>query len=632
VGRSRARGSLSAYYSPAMDAARPPRRRRRPRRGTVERPVNTRLVRVAAVVVAPALLAFLFSISTTGQLPRPTLQPLFDRTAAAALASQLTTVDPSRVPGSLQDAEAANWYRETIGAYGFSTSEDVWEQDLPDLGRVQLRNVVTVIPGRSPQAIVVVAHRDNTGAGQRFGDNASGTAALIEIARGFAPQQTAPAPMPQRTLVLLSTDGGAYGGAGAARFASVSPYAKDAIAAIVLDGVAGGGRPRIDLAGDRPHSPAPALVSTAVARVREQTGDAPALPSLPAQLASQALPFAAGEQGRLLRKGIASLTLTTQERGDPAVPVGDPSGRISVERLGQLGRATEALVGSLDANVGSPLRTPDSLFFHGRVASGWAARLTLILAVVPFALGTFDLLVRSRRRRLPLRPALRALRSRILFWLYAGILLWFGTMLGVFPDSPALPPPPYAHEITNLPLAGLVLLGAALVAGWILGRRRLVATTPASGEERLAGYAVALTWLAFVALGVALANPYALLFVIPSLYAWLALPLQNAIWARAALFATGLLGPLLILLVLSGELGLSLPRGAFYAVGLATTGYLPLRTVVLTLAWLAGAAQIAALAFGRYAPYAGGNDPPTPGPVRQLVERRRRPRPYASVK
>src|ERR671937_865631 len=132
-----------------MEAARAPRRRRRLRPGTVERPVNTRLVRVASVGVAPALLAFLFSISTTGQLPRPTLQPLFDRDAAAALASQLTTVDPSRVPGSLQDAEAANWYRETIGAYGFVTSEDVWEQDLPDLGRVQLRNVVTVIPGRS---------------------------------------------------------------------------------------------------------------------------------------------------------------------------------------------------------------------------------------------------------------------------------------------------------------------------------------------------------------------------------------------------------------------------------------------------------------------------------------------------
>src|SRR5438094_7973635 len=97
-----------------MEAARPSRRRRRPRRGTVERPINTRLVRVALAVVALPLLAFLFSISTTGTLPRPTLQPLFDSGAATSLATQLTSVDPSRVPGSLQHAQPAHWYRETI--------------------------------------------------------------------------------------------------------------------------------------------------------------------------------------------------------------------------------------------------------------------------------------------------------------------------------------------------------------------------------------------------------------------------------------------------------------------------------------------------------------------------------------
>src|SRR5689334_23046776 len=157
---------LPAYYSPAMDAARPLTRRRRLRRGSVERPVNTRLVRVASVVIAPALLAFLFSISTTGTLPRPTLQPLFDSGAAASLATQLSTVDPARVPGTFQDAEAARWYRETVSAFGFETSEDAWQQDLPGLGRVELRNIVTVVPGRSSSTIVLVAHRDNTGVGQ----------------------------------------------------------------------------------------------------------------------------------------------------------------------------------------------------------------------------------------------------------------------------------------------------------------------------------------------------------------------------------------------------------------------------------------------------------------------------------
>ena len=40
-------------------------------------------------------------------------------------------------------------------------------------------------------------------------------------------------------------------------------------------------------------------------------------------------------------------------------------------------------------------------------------RLTLVLAVVPFALGLVDLIVRGRRRGLPFKPALRALRTRL---------------------------------------------------------------------------------------------------------------------------------------------------------------------------------------------------------------------------
>jgi hypothetical protein len=613
-----------------MEAARPGGRRRRPRRGTVERPLNARLVRVAFVVVAPAFLALLFSISTTGTLPPPNLEPLFDSAAAASLASQLTTEHPSRVPGTLEDESAARWYEETIASFGFTTEEDLWREEIADLGTVELRNLVTVVPGGSDEVIVVVAHRDNAGADRSFGDNASGTAALIELARGFAPQETAPAPRPRRTLVLVSTDGGAYGGAGAARFVATSPYADKAIAAIVLDGVGGQGRPRIAIAGDRPRSPAPALVRTAVVRVREQTGITPALPSVPTQLVDLGIPFAAGEQGRFLAEGIASITLTTSERSDPGVPVGDPNAALSVRRLGELGRATEALVGSIDAYVGAAFRTPDSVFFRDRVASGWAARLTLVVATVPFALGVLDLLVRARSRRLPLAPAVRALRARLLLWLFAGLLLWIGMTAGVFPAGAALPPPPYADSVADWPVAGTLLLVVALMAGWLVGRRRLVPASHPTAEDRLAGFAVALTWLAGVAFVVGLASPYALVFVLPSLYAWLWLPLQTALWTRIGLYVLGLAGPVGALLFLAHELDLSVPDTALYVTGLASVGYISLFSVLLVLAWGASAAQLAALALGRYAPYAGGLEPPPPGLVRngvaELVRRARRAR------
>jgi hypothetical protein len=172
-----------------MEPARPRMRGRRRRRSTLQRPVNPRLVRVGFVAVAPAFIVLLFSISATGTLPRTPLEPLFDTTAAAELHRQLMIVYPSRIPGTPEAVEAARWYAETISTLGLATDEERWTEDLADLGRVELRNIVTVVPGRSSETIVLVAHRDNGGAGRPFGDNASGTAALIELARGFAPQE-----------------------------------------------------------------------------------------------------------------------------------------------------------------------------------------------------------------------------------------------------------------------------------------------------------------------------------------------------------------------------------------------------------------------------------------------------------
>jgi hypothetical protein len=599
---ARARGWLPAYYSPAMDAARPRGRRRRPRRGTVSRPVNTRLVRAGAILLLPALLATLFSISTTGVLPRPPLEPLFDGEAAADLASRLTTEYPDRIPGTLGSEGAARWYRETIAGLGLEVEEDVWTENLSELGRVELRNVVAVVPGRSEEAIVLVAHRDNAGADRPEAENASGTAALIELARGFAPQGGAAGALPHRTLVLVSTDAGSYGGAGAKRFAQQSPRARGAIAVLVLDGVDRQGRPQLAIAGDTPSSPARALVRTAAERIREETGRAVRLPSVPTQLVDLGIPYAGLEQGPFLAQGLAAVTITTD--GAPADDPDTEGTPSAVERLEQLGRAAEAIVGSVDASVGAAFRTPDSVFLDDRAASGWAVRLTLVVAVVPFALGVVDLLVRSRRRGLPFRPALRALRTRLLFWLYGGLLLWLGALMGIFPTGSALALPPSSAPVSDWSVAGLGLLIAAFVLGWLTARRRLSAGVGVTPEERLAGYGAALGLVGLVAVALALAKPYALVFVLPSLYAWLWLPVRNRLWMRTCLYSAGLLGPVVGLVVLANELGIGVLDATLYVASLATVGYVSTALVVVALIWAAGAAQLGALAVGRYVPHA----------------------------
>jgi hypothetical protein len=563
--------------------------------------------------VIPAFLALLFSISTTGALQRSPLDPLFDGASAATFAETLTTQYPSRVPGSEGAAESAVWYRETIASLGLQTEEDLWTVALADLGEVELRNIVSIVPGRSDQTIVVVAHRDNAGAEEALGENAWGTAMLIELARGFAAQEIGPDPLPEHTLVLVSTDAGAFGGAGAARFVDQSPLVAGALAVVVLDDL-GSGRPRLAIAGDEPVSPARTLVRTAAARFSEELGVEPVLPSLPAQLVDLGVPFALDEQGRFLAGDLSAVTVSTDGEGD---------GAPESERLGQLGRATEALVSSLDRSVGGAFRTPDSLFFADRAASGWTARLTLVLAVVPFTLGVVDLIVRGRRRGLPFAPAIRALRARLGIWGFGAILVWIGALARILPTGEPLPLPPYADFLETPPVFGVLVLASAFVLGWLVIRRPLVPAAPAAPDERLAGFVVALAVLGLVAIGLAVIQPYALVFVLPSLYAWLWLPLDARLAVRASMLVVGLLGPAAGLVLLGRELGLSVLDALLYVVGLFTVGYLPLSSALLGIAWTAAATQVGALALGRYTPYAGGAERPPAGPVRRSFARLR---------
>src|SRR5919198_358550 len=152
--------------------------RRRPRPGSLERPVSARMYRGTWLLVALPLLVAAFSVAHPAPLPAPPLPPAFDRRAAGALASDLARSFPDRSPGSPQATGAAQWLEEQPSAYGLQTHLDRFEATIPGRGRVRLENLSTVAPGSSPDTIVVMAHRDNTGTSPGANDNASGTAAV----------------------------------------------------------------------------------------------------------------------------------------------------------------------------------------------------------------------------------------------------------------------------------------------------------------------------------------------------------------------------------------------------------------------------------------------------------------------
>jgi peptidase M28-like protein len=603
-------------------AALPPRSaRRRPRLGSLERPVSGRLYRGTWLLVGIPLLAAAFSVHKAQPLPapQPALPPSFDRFGALELATQLARFYPDRMPGTAGAAGAAAFVREQLAPYGLKVEPDRFRAEVPGHGEQTLVNQQVVVPGRSPDEIVVMAHRDDAGTGPGANENASGIATLIQLARSYGSPVGARPVSPTHTLVFVATDGGSFGALGARRFAE--QHHGQVVAAIDLTALAGRGPPRLVLAGTEPRLASPGLVETAAQRVLEQAGRRPAHPGALGQLIDLAFPFTLGEQGPLLAHGVPALTLTSGGERPPAAFADQPS-RLNGVRLAQLGRASQQLLRWLDSGAELAPGTASYVYFGPRVLPGWAIELVLIAALAPFLLAAIDLFARCRRRHVPLTPALRSYRSRFGFWLWVAVLFELFALLGFWPEAPAVPLPLDASPGTEWPVVALLGLGALSGLGWLVARVRLVPRGPISTTEELSGTTAALLALAVVALLVVATNPFALIFLLPSLHAWLWLPQFRARppWARAALLAGGFLGPLLLLgsLALRYDLGLDAP---WYLAELTAAGYVKLPAIVIAVGWLASAGQIAALAAGRYAPYPTARERPPRGPLRESVRR-----------
>jgi hypothetical protein len=595
--------------------------RRRPRPGSLERPVNGRLYRGTWLLVGLPLLVAALTVIQAEPLPRPALPPHFDGASAAALASDLASLHPDRSPGSAGAIGATAWFRNRMAQYGFETRAERFEAFVPGRGGVELVNLVALSRGGSGQKIVVMAHRDNSGAGPGANNNASGTAALIELARGYARPRTPGRPRTQgvasaNTIVFLSTDGGAFGALGAEEFVRRSPYAKDVVAVVNLDAVAGPGPPRLELAGDEPRSSARTLVETVAARVVEQTGRRPDRPSAFRQLVDLGFPFSLYEQAPFVARGIPAVTLTSAaDRPPPAF--GDE--RVHAARLGELGRSAQAVVGSLDQGLELTRGTASYVYLGPRVVRGWAIKLVLVAALLPFLVAAVDLFARGRRRRLALGPALRSFRSRLAFWLFAGALFGLFALAGAWPDGPPRPLAPDGAA-TGWPLAALAVFGLVAGTAWLLARERLMPRRPLSHEEEIAGYTVGLLALCVVALLVIGTNAFALLFLLPSLHAWLWLPQlrTRSAWVRGAVLLAGFSGPLVLLWSLGTRFGLGFDA-PWYLAQLVAVGFVPLQVPLIALVWAAAAGQLAALASGRYAPYPTARERPPLGPFRRAV-------------
>jgi hypothetical protein len=117
-------------------------------------------------------------------------------------------------------------------------------------------------------------------------------------------------------------------------------------------------------------------------------------------------------------------------------------------------------------------------------------------------------------------------------------------------------------------------------------------------------------------------NPFALIFILPALHAWLWLPnLRNrAPAARAAVFLVGFIGPVALALELARRYGLGFDA-PWYVLQLAASGVVAFPLVAAALATGACGAQLAVASAGRYAPYPKHDERPVRGPIREAVRR-----------
>jgi hypothetical protein len=203
-------------------------------------------------------------------------------------------------------------------------------------------------------------------------------------------------------------------------------------------------------------------------------------------------------------------------------------------------------------------------------------------------------------------------------WAWAAALFGFFSFTGLLPGGEARPIPLDTPLAGDWPVLALGLLGTLAAIGWLVARPQLVPRREVTRPEELGGHLAAMLVLGVVALVVAAQNPYALVFVLPSLHAWLWLPHVADLYARLAVYAVGFAGPLLLLgsFAFRFDLGLDAP---WYLLALTAVGYVPIPLAVAFVAWGAAASQVCAVAVGRYTPYPEQAERPERGPLRESI-------------
>lgn len=558
--------------------------------------------RIYRAAFLPAVLALVLTAFSLGNRPTPAPQGLaadvlFDGRLATATLREIVRDHPDRRPGTPGDEAVARDVGRRLASGGFTVTIEPFRAE----GK-RLRNVVARRTGASRRTIVILADRDAASVPDATGSAAS-TAALVELARVLKGRTTA------KTVVLVSTDGGTLGDAGARRFEESVADRGEIEAVIALS----------DLAVAKPDGPVVVqwsndsvrgsigVARTAQASLRQEIDALPKDEGPVGQLSRLAFPVGIGPQGVLLEGGVPALRISGS--GELPPPEGETGlARVDTDRLGALGRGALRTASALDG-APVPASGPESYLLTRKVLPGWTIALLAIALLLPALLASIDALARASRRRERIRPWWRWLGFTILPFLIGLAASELIVLLGWAPNTPSAAEPPAEHPLdgaaAGVLLAVVAVIGLSFWGGrwWIRrSRRKRVAARGAragsaaralleprgAGLDRAApqrpggvdpaeaGAACTVSLaLSVAAILIWAVNPYAALLLVPAVHIWMLVmlaerPLRLA-GAAVALIA-GVALPALLGVLFLIHLDLNPLAGVWY-VFLLVTGH-----------------------------------------------------------
>lgn len=536
--------------------------------------IEPRLYRAAFIPALLALIVVAFSLQN-----RPPVLPqdsaadvLFDEEVAAASAARIARKFSDRRPGSPGDIAAAEEVSSELATLGFDVTRDEFA-----VGEANLVNVVATRTGADRDQIVVMAPRDAREGPEATG-SASDTATLIELGRALQGRA------PTKTLVLVSVDGSSLGEAGVRRFIETAEDASQ-IEAVLTTSQLGAGppsRPALIAWSEDYRRGNLALELTTRQALRTEFPDLSGPPGIVDQVARLALPIAPGAQGLLLGSGYDAVRVSgagelAASAGSGAAP--DP------ERLGQFGRSMLQAISALDAGELAPQLQRSYVTVGRKVLPGWAVGLLGMALILPALIASIDATARARRRGEPVGAWFAWLaRCCTPFVAALVIALMLGLAgLALAPASGA--PSPDAAALDAGAVVMILLLGAIVVGGWMLLEPLQILGRGLALDPGIPGAGVALSLaMSLTALVLWLLNPFAALFAVVPLHAWMLATLGDAPMrgrARVILFAVGLLPAAALGAYYLLTLGLDPATGGWYLVLLVTGGQVGLLTALV---------------------------------------------------